>query len=226
MEELDRYLDLYRVGDAVQRAVPSMRVGPETGFFNVPFPLMRSGLSGLGSTPLRVSPAPAPGTPLTDPGARLYERTGALVPDSAWLQRAINTLLPEGSRLEVDGVAGPLTLGATFNMWQAWSVTPAAVEARALAKRQDPASGPYVPRRTPAGIAIERAFLNSLVGRAAVADPPRRSAPRDGGGGGGGDVTPIEPLPPEPSTSGVGGGGALLLVAAAVAVGFYFSRRS
>jgi hypothetical protein len=210
MDDLNRYLDLYRVGDAVQRSVSPSRaanaglVGPEDRFFNVPFPMMRTGLTGLGV---------APGEPLVNPDARLYESTGALVPNTTWLQRAINTLLPVGERLTVDGAAGPLTLRATYDAWQRWAALPGAATARELAQRQDPASRPYAPRMTPTGVAIERAFLNFLVGRIAVPDPtpatpPRPPAPR------------TEPEPP-PATSG----GGLFLLAAVIAAGAYFSSR-
>jgi len=198
MSELDRYLDLYRIGDAVQRAVPSMRVGPETGFFNPPFPLMRSGLDGLRAV----------GEPLGRPPAATMT-DGYVAPPVLWLQKALNALSVlrgQPATLAVDGVAGQATLAAVSDV------------SRSLNRAWAP---PYLVtvegQRT---VAMKRDVLIWLVAKnlVEVAPPLPAEAPPV--------ITPeAPPLPPTPPPAGGGGGGALFLIAAAVVAGLYFARR-
>jgi hypothetical protein len=221
MEELDRYLDLYRVGDSVQRGVATMRVGPETGFFNPPFPVMRSGLSGLGRVTYM---PPRLGERLPRPTATTMP-DGYVAPPAEWLQRAINAYVAwaptAGVRtnvfpVAVDGVAGPQTLAAVV----------------ALSREINPQwAPPYL--TTIAGTPVQRTVamkqdvLSFLTSKPLVEVAPPAPSGGGGGGGGGGGEVPLEPLPPAPSSGGASGfgSGAFLLVAAAVVAGVYFSRR-
>lgn len=212
MDDFQRYLDMFSPGDAALRAALDGRLAPSAHyerFFNVSFPRPWTGLGDLGEV----------GQPLENPQARIVGDRGELVPDTTWLQRALNTLLPVAQRIAVDGNPGPQTLRAAQNAWSVWSGLPGAEAARALAVRQDPASRFAVPRLTPTGIAIERAFLNFLIGRVQVADPPRVTVtpgPVEL------DPPPADPLLPTPSNGT--GTGALALVAVAALLGFWYSR--
>lgn len=207
MHDLDRYLDLYRVGDAVQKSVSGMRVGPETGFFNPPFPVMYSGLNGLVVT----HGLGAAGQPLPQP----YLTTladGYVAPPATWLQTALNAAAVRGggrAALAVDGVAGSATLEATRTLW------------RALAARSGVAVEPQ-PYLVTVGsnrtVAMPPSMVAWIIGMNLIEVAPPR--PRV-------EVGPVEldplTLPPSSPPPSPGGGGALLLVAAVVA-GVYFSR--
>jgi hypothetical protein len=214
MYTFDDYLDLYRAGDETLKAALDGRLAPQAhyeAYFNAPFPTLCSGLGDVGE-------------PLTSPQARLYGTTGALTPDVRWLQRALNTLLPVASRIAVDGVAGPVTLRTAYDAWVRWSRLPGTAAAREFAARQDPASRPYEPRLVTVDgvkkVAIERAFLNFLIGRIQVPDPvpdPVRSARSA--------TTSNETNQPPREQSSSGSGMLIVALAAAAVLGVWAATR-
>jgi len=217
MDDFQSYLDEYAPGAATMRAALEGRIAPSShyeAYFNVPFPVLRTGLNGLGDI----------GQPLNFRIEFAYptRRGGPVMTDPTSVQRGLNTLLPEGSRLAVDGVAGPQTLRAAFDLWTRWAATPGAATQRAQALREDPQATPYAPRLHPWAsglqtIAVERAFLRFLSERTQVADPPRGtpSTPDPG------TPDPNTYTPPAPASSS---GTLIAAVAAAVLLGLWVAR--
>ncbi|MGL4255627.1 MAG: hypothetical protein ACRCSL_04780 [Microbacterium sp.] len=150
MHSFDDYLAMYRVGDETLKAALDGRLAPQAhyeAYFNVAFPKLTSGLSGVGD-PI------GPPTYTTLPGSDLVA-----VRDVRWMQRVCNA---SGTLTRVDGILGPRTKAA-------FEAAVASVGGGSVQFIID--GGRMV------GVVLKKAAMFALAAKMQVADPGSPGAP-------------------------------------------------
>lgn len=153
MQSFDDYLDMYRVGDETLKAALDGRLAPQAhyeSYFNVPFPKLVSGLSGLAGVGEPIGAPAYTQLPLTDLVA---------IRDVRWMQRVCNA---SGTLTRVDGILGPRTKAA-------FEAAMAGVGGGGTRFIMD--SGRMV------GVVIKKAAMFALAAKTQVADPGSPGAP-------------------------------------------------